>query len=104
MSKYQCLHLRLQIIVSPLKIISALWIMIFAGCAVQSVLDTSYISDSINDRIGHSPRDTLEDSVFSIPDGISLDDGLTIHAAVAIALWNNAHCRQLHCLRKRSKG
>ena len=73
-----------------LKKILILQIVFLAGCSVHSIHDSSYISDSIHSRTGHALNLTKEKEVFELPDGVSLDDGLTGEEAVAIALWNNA--------------
>lgn len=72
------------------KNILVLQIMFLAGCAVHSIHDTSYVSDSIYNRTGHELRLTKEKGVFRLPDNVLLDDGLTVDEAVEIALWNNA--------------
>ena len=65
-------------------------IVILHGCAVHSIHDESFVSNSINDRTGHQLRSPNEERTFKLPDKASLDDGLTKDEAVAIALWNNA--------------
>lgn len=65
-------------------------ILILAGCAVQSVHNRSYVSDALADRTGHELQTEEVEGILQLPEGISLDDGLTEDEAVAIALWNNA--------------
>jgi cobalt-zinc-cadmium efflux system outer membrane protein len=64
-------------------------VVLLAGCAVHSVHDRSYVSESLETRTGHELRPTEEEEL-RLPDEAALDDGLTEDEAVAIALWNNA--------------
>ena len=61
-----------------------------AGCMVHSVHDASYVSKSLREKTGHELRLSPEKGPVTLPDGVSLDDGLTGGEAVAVALWNNA--------------
>lgn len=70
--------------------VTFLLIVFLAGCAVHSIHDRSYISHSIEDRTGHELRVTGKQGVFKLPDNVSIEDGLALDEAVAIALWNNA--------------
>ena len=65
-------------------------VVFLAGCAVHSVHNESYVSDAITSRTGHELNSKMEEGVFRLPEGISLEDGLTEDEAIAIALWNNA--------------
>jgi len=60
------------------------------GCAVQSPYDRSYISSGIKERTDYELGQVTESGEPNLPEGISLDDGLSEDEAVAIALWNNA--------------
>ena len=73
-----------------LRKILILQTVFLVGCSVHSIHDSSYVSKSIHDRIGHDLNLTKEKGAFVLPEGVSLDDGLTGDDAVAIALWNNA--------------
>ncbi len=59
------------------------------GCAVQSIHDRSYVSDSLRTRVGQELR-AGEKVELELPEQVSLSDGLSEDEAVAIALWNNA--------------
>lgn len=65
-------------------------IFLAAGCAVQSPYNRSYVSQGIKDRTTYELGNKTEPGRFSLPEGVSLDDGLSEDEAVAIALWNNA--------------
>jgi cobalt-zinc-cadmium efflux system outer membrane protein len=65
-------------------------ILLLAGCKVQSPYDRSYVSAGIRERTPYQLGQVAKPGQFSLPEGISLDDGLSEAEAVAIALWNNA--------------
>ena len=65
-------------------------ILLVAGCATQSHNNRSYVSKGINERTNHELGQISKPGEFHLPDGASLDDGLSEDEAVAIALWNNA--------------
>lgn len=64
--------------------------LIVSGCAVYSPHNKSYVSDSIEERTGHNLKMKAESLEFTLPEDVSLSDGMTEDEAVAIALWNNA--------------
>ncbi len=70
--------------------VSLVFLLAITGCSVHSVHDEIFVSDAINERTGHELRQAEEKEIFKLPEGISLEDGLTQDEAVAIALWNNA--------------
>ena len=72
------------------KIHLAFTILLLAGCAVQSPYNRSYVSKGINERTNHELGQISKPGEFHLPDGTSLDDGLSEDEAVAVALWNNA--------------
>jgi cobalt-zinc-cadmium efflux system outer membrane protein len=47
------------------------------------------VSKEVEARTGHKVNTPTKEAGWALPDGISLDDGLTEDEAVAIALWNN---------------
>jgi len=47
------------------------------------------VSKEVESRTGHKINTAAKTTNWSLPEGISLDDGLTEDEAVAIALWNN---------------
>jgi cobalt-zinc-cadmium efflux system outer membrane protein len=67
-----------------------LLILFLAGCTTQSPYDRSYVSAGIKKRTDYQLGPTPERGRFSLPEGISLDDGLSEDEAVSVALWNNA--------------
>jgi len=72
------------------KIYVYVLIILMAGCAVQSPYNRSYVSKGINERTNHELGQISKPGEFHLPDGVSLDDGLSEDEAVAIALWDNA--------------
>lgn len=72
------------------KIYINMLILLVGGCAVQSHYDRSYVSDGIKERTDYQLGHAVEPGRFNLPEGVSLDDGLSQDEAVAIALWNNA--------------
>ena len=70
-------------------------ILLIAGCAVHppnkgTSDDISNIADGIRQRTDYTLRQTSEPGQFDIPEGVTLDDGLSQSEAVTLALWNNA--------------
>jgi len=62
-----------------------------AGCSTGADrYDRSHISPGIEERTGHGLGPGAEPGKTAIPDGVTLEDGVTEDEAVAIALWNNA--------------
>jgi cobalt-zinc-cadmium efflux system outer membrane protein len=76
------------------KIYFTFTILLIAGCAAapkKSASDNfSYISAGLKERTTYTLRQDHESSRFEIPDGVTLNDGLSQDEAIAIALWNNA--------------
>ena len=73
-----------------IKIYVNVLILLLAGCAVKSPYNRSYVSKGINERTNHELGQISKPGEFHLPDGVSLDDGLSEDEAVAVALWNNA--------------
>lgn len=65
-------------------------ILLAAGCAAKSPYDRSYVSQGIKDRTHYELGQETQPGEFNLPEGVSLDDGLSEDEAVAVALWNNA--------------
>jgi cobalt-zinc-cadmium efflux system outer membrane protein len=65
-------------------------ILLAAGCTVQSPWDRSYVAKGIKERTDYELGQVTKPGTFNLPEGVSLDDGLSQEEAVAIALWNNA--------------
>jgi len=68
-------------------------ILLVVGCAAKPGSDYSSISgvsEGLKDRTDYDLGQPAEPGRFSLPEGVSLDDGLSPNEAVAVALWNNA--------------
>lgn len=50
---------------------------------------TANVSKQVEARTGHDLNPTANPGGFALPEGVSLDDGLSEDEAVAVALWNN---------------
>jgi outer membrane protein, heavy metal efflux system len=72
------------------KLCIALLILLITGCTVETPYDRDYVSQGIQDRSDYQLGQVTTPGEFTIPEGVSLEDGLTKDEAVAIALWNNA--------------
>jgi len=72
------------------KIFTNLLLLLVAGCAAQFPWNRSYVSEGIKERTDYELGRGAEPGKFSLPEGVSLDDGLSQDEAVAVALWNNA--------------
>ncbi len=64
--------------------------VILAGCSGRSSHVSTQVSKRIEEQTGHGLNPNSQSSVFALPPGVSLGDGLSEDEAVAIALWNNA--------------
>jgi len=73
-----------------IKIYVNVLILLVAGCAAQSTYNRSYVSKGIHERTDYELGQISKPGEFHLPDGVSLDDGLSEDEAVAVALWNNA--------------
>lgn len=71
-------------------IVIILLAVIFAGCSGRSSHVSTQVSKRIEEQTGHGLNPNSQSSVFALPPGVSLGDGLAEDEAVAIALWNNA--------------
>jgi len=71
------------------RVLVILGILTAAGCAARSPYDRVYVSQTLQDRTGHSLGPAARPQGAEFPPGVSLDDGLTEDEAVAVALWNN---------------
>jgi cobalt-zinc-cadmium efflux system outer membrane protein len=77
------------------KIYLAFLILLTAGCAAHDPNEGtsnnfSYISVSLKERTNYTPRQNQESTRFELPEGVTLNDGLSQDEAIAVALWNNA--------------
>jgi len=69
---------------------AAFLVLVLPGCAVlRDAPDRAAVSAEIERRVGAGVGASAS-GAFTLPEGISLDDGLTEDEAVAVALWNNA--------------
>jgi outer membrane protein, heavy metal efflux system len=60
-----------------------------AYALAQAKTRPAEVSKEVEARTGHKINTTAKETGWALPEGISLDDGLTEDEAVAIALWNN---------------
>ncbi|MCF7976369.1 MAG: TolC family protein [Phycisphaerae bacterium] len=61
-----------------------------AGCSVKSPYDRDYVSEGIKEHATFELGQGIEPGKWSVPEGMSLENGLTQDECVALALWNNA--------------
>lgn len=61
---------------------------VVSACGPRSRHDFPWVSDQVEERTGHVLRDPVTPDA-AVPEGVSLDDGLSQDEAVALALWNN---------------
>ncbi len=66
-------------------LIFGLWLAIPQKTHAQ----TTKVSKQVEAHTGHSLKPDAKPAGFALPEGVSLEDGLTEDEAVAIALWNN---------------
>jgi cobalt-zinc-cadmium efflux system outer membrane protein len=64
-------------------------ILLSAPGLSQKKAQSADVSKEIEARTGHKINTAAKASSWALPEGVSLDDGLTEDEAVAIALWNN---------------
>ncbi|MBX3278801.1 MAG: TolC family protein [Acidobacteria bacterium] len=55
----------------------------------QAKTSPAEVSKEIESRTGHKFNTAAKSAILTMPEGVSLDDGVTEDEAVAIALWNN---------------
>jgi len=72
------------------------WLATFFSLILASVCGLSQakpqpadVSKEVEARTGHKVNAAAKTAGWTLPEGVSLDDGLTEDEAVAIALWNN---------------
>jgi outer membrane protein, heavy metal efflux system len=61
-----------------------------AGCAGPSAPDRTSVSNGIKQRTDYQLGKATKPGTFSLPDGVSFENGLSEDEAVTVALWNNA--------------
>src|SRR5262245_5215255 len=64
-------------------------ILLSAPALSQKKTQPADVSKDVEARTGHKVNTATKAAGWSMPEGVSLDDGLTEDEAVAIALWNN---------------
>jgi len=64
-------------------------ILLPAGSLAQTKTQPAGVSKEVEARTGHKINTAAKAAGWTLPEGVSLDDGLTEDEAVAIALWNN---------------
>ena len=74
-----------------MKWLATIFLLILApaGGLAQAKTQPADISKEVEARTGHKINTAAKASGWALPEGVSLDDGLTEDEAVAIALWNN---------------
>ncbi|HKQ72148.1 MAG TPA: TolC family protein, partial [Blastocatellia bacterium] len=74
-----------------MKWLATIFLLILApaGSLAQAKTQPGDISKEFEARTGHKINTAAKASAWSLPEGVSPDDGLTEDEAVAIALWNN---------------
>jgi len=60
-----------------------------AGGMAQAKTTPAGVSKDVETRTGHGLNPGSKTKISAMPEGVSLDDGVTEDEAVAIALWNN---------------
>lgn len=66
------------------------WGMILSAVLFSAVqAQTANVSKQVETRTGHRLNPATRPVAFALPEGVSLDDGISEDEAVAIALWNN---------------
>ncbi|MGE0133183.1 MAG: TolC family protein [Blastocatellales bacterium] len=73
-----------------MKTIAAITLLLVASavCAAQTQSPAN-ISKKVEERTGHGLNPAAKEAGWALPEGVSLDDGVSEDEAVAIALWNN---------------
>src|SRR6266545_4618011 len=64
-------------------------ILLSAPALSQKKTQPADVSKEVEARTGHKINTAAKAAGWTLPEGVSLDDGLTEDDAVAIALWNN---------------
>ena len=64
-------------------------IVTYAGALAQTANRAPDLSKEIERRTGHGINPATKVAALAVPDGVSLDDGLSEDDAIAVALWNN---------------
>jgi cobalt-zinc-cadmium efflux system outer membrane protein len=72
------------------KLFICLVIISAAGCSNNPSYDRDYVSSGLKKLSNHQLGKEVKPGQFSLPEGVTLEDGLTEDEAVAVALWNNA--------------
>jgi cobalt-zinc-cadmium efflux system outer membrane protein len=74
-----------------MKLLAAIFLLIMSPAygLAQAKTRPADVSKEVEARTGHKINTAPREAGWALPDGVSLDDGLTEDDAVAIALWNN---------------
>src|SRR4051794_33055937 len=71
-------------------------LVLLCGCtAIPHACDRSCVSAKVTERTGFSVGPRPPGKQVLLPNGASLEDGLTEEEAILIALWNNAAFQEL---------
>lgn len=84
-------HLAILSRPNPAAGLVALAVLALAGCTLTPpVCDRSGLSEQVTERTGYALGPPPPTDRLVLPNGASVEDGLTEEEAVVIALWNNA--------------
>ncbi|HEV2669201.1 MAG TPA: TolC family protein, partial [Blastocatellia bacterium] len=74
-----------------MKLLATIFLLILSPAIglAQAKTRPADVSKEVEARTGHKINTAAKASNWALPEGVSLDDGLTEDDAVAIALWNN---------------
>jgi cobalt-zinc-cadmium efflux system outer membrane protein len=64
-------------------------VLLPAGVLAQAKRQPADASKEVESRTGHKLQPAMKSEAPALPEGVSLEDGVTEDEAVAIALWNN---------------
>jgi cobalt-zinc-cadmium efflux system outer membrane protein len=73
---------------SALFVLLAALLSVVSACGPRSRHDFPWVSGQVEQRTGHGLRDPVTPEA-AVPEGVTLDDGLSQEEAVALALWNS---------------
>ena len=92
----QCVVHRLQRTLQRFLSTVAVLLSFLSGCAAdRHACDRACVSAKLAERTGFTVGMSLCEAQLVLPNGASLDDGLTEEETVLIALWNNAAFQEL---------
>ena len=72
-----------------MKLLYTLGLLSLIGIGALAQTPVENLSKMVEARTGHGLNPATKPASFALPEGVSVDDGLSEDEAVAIALWNN---------------